>query len=136
MICCFTTHRLLTKNIPSLKKIIAHDHMFVSAKVSKSELNNFIKVSDYFANFIDAERQGIVKTEIYQETMQFIYFNNQLMFILPCVIKKKFLCDKFSLITGLAVQYKIVLWLYLIDVTIFNFLWKLAPKRSNRQFVI
>ena len=58
--------RLLTKNIPSLEMVRVHDHMFVSEKVSQSELNNFIKVSDCFANyFIDAERQGIVKTEMY-----------------------------------------------------------------------
>ena len=53
--------RLLTKNIPSLGMVRVHEHMFVSAKLSQSELNNFIKVSDYFGNyFIDAERQGTV----------------------------------------------------------------------------
>ena len=58
--------RLLTKNIPSLKMVRVHDHMFVSAKVSTSEFNNFIKVSDYFASFIDAERQRIVNTETFR----------------------------------------------------------------------
>ena len=57
--------RLLTKNIPNLRMVRVHDHMFVSAKVSQFEFNKLIKGSDYFSNFFDPKKPGVVKTEIY-----------------------------------------------------------------------
>ena len=56
--------RLLTKNIPSLKMVRVYDRMFVSASVTQSELNNFVKCSDFYNQF-ENKKQDIVETEIF-----------------------------------------------------------------------
>ena len=56
--------RLMIKNIPSLEIIVVHSGMFVSANVTQSTLNSFLKDSDVFYHFKE-KRQGIVETEIF-----------------------------------------------------------------------